>query len=242
MQHSFDVSVAMQVGIPGAVILQHMLYWIEKNAANERHFHEGRYWTYNSAKALNKLFPYLTQKQIYNVLEKLVIGGYLQKGNFGDRALDRTAWYAFTDKGLELMKDCITDGISIADKGQPHALQPESPIDTEWQKVVICYEKNIGLLPAGASGELLISYYEDLGAEVVCKAIEFANKAQARNPWQYLRAILNKWVDLGITTAEKAEAYAKDLDRQIAEAKRYKAAGAAAARERERPAIDGDFY
>ena len=141
MQHSFDVSVAMEVGIPGAVILQHMLYWIEKNAANERHFHEGRYWTYNSAKALNKLFPYLTQKQIYNVLEKLVIGGYLQKGNFGERALDRTAWYAFTDKGLELMKDCITDGISIADKGQPHALQPESPIDTEWQKVVICYEK-----------------------------------------------------------------------------------------------------
>lgn len=239
-QHSFDVSVAMQVGIPGAVILQHMLYWIEKNAANERHFHEGRYWTYNSAKALNKLFPYLTQKQIYNVLEKLVIGGYLQKGNFGERALDRTAWYTFTDKGLELMRDCVTDGISIADKGQPPApMQPESSIDTEWKKVIICYEENIGLIPTGASGELLISYYEDLGADVVCKAIEFTNKAQARNPWQYLRAILNKWVDLGITTVEKAEAYAKDLDRQIAEAKRYKAAGAAA---KERPAIDGDFY
>ena len=239
-QHSFDVSVAMQVGIPGAVILQHMLYWIEKNAANERHFHEGRYWTYNSAKALNKLFPYLTQKQIYNVLEKLVIGGYLQKGNFGERALDRTAWYTFTDKGLELMRDCVTDGISIADKGQPPApLQPESSIDTEWQKVVICYEENIGLIPTGTSGELLISYYEDLGADVVCKAIEFTNKAQARNPWQYLRAILNKWVDLGITTVAKAEADAKDLDRQIAEAKRYKAADAAA---KERPAIDGDFY
>ena len=55
--------------------------------------------------------------------------------------------------------------------------------------------------------------------------------------WIFL--ILNKWVDLGITTVEKAEAYAKDLDRQIAEAKRYKAAGAAA---KERPAIDGDFY
>lgn len=240
-QHTFDVSVAMQVGIPGAVILQHLLFWIEKNAANERHLHDGRYWTYNSAKAFHKFFPYLTQKQIYTTLDKLVLGGYLQKGNFGERALDRTTWYTFTDKGLVLMKNCLADNISITTEDH----KPEQPeadttiVDLEWRKVVVCYEANIGLLPTGTSGDLLVSYYEDLGADVVCKAIEFTNKAQARNPWQYLRAILNKWVDLGITTVEKAEAYAKDLDRQIAEAKRYKAAGAAA---RERPAIDGDFY
>ena len=244
-QHSFDVSVAVEVGIPGAVILQHILFWIEKNAANERHFHEGRYWTYNSAKAFHKFFPYLTPKQIYNALDKLVLGGYLQKGNFGERALDRTTWYTLTDKGIELMKNCITDGISIAKKEQPVTIsmaQPDSPfIDLDWRKVVVCYEKNIGLLPTGTSGELLVSYYEDLGADVVCKAIEFTNEAQARNPWQYLRAILNKWVDMGITTVEKAEAYAKDLDRQIAEAKRYKTVGAAIPT-KERPAIDGDFY
>lgn len=242
-QHSFDVSVAVKVGVPGAIILNHLLFWIEKNAADERHLHDGRYWTYSSAKALCQIFPYFSQKQIYSTLEKLVSSGYLQKGNFNDYCFDRTTWYALTDAGIELMKGSRNPQINLK-KGSTVQPQPEldcSTIDPEWRKVVCCYENNIGLMPIGTSGEIMVSFYEDLGADVVCKAIETTNKAQPRSPWQYLLAVLNKWVENGIDTVEKANAYAKDLERQIGEAKAFKA-GAAAKAAKERPAIDGDFY
>lgn len=240
-QHSFDVSVAVKVGVPGAVILHHLLWWIEKNAADERHLHDGRFWTYSSAKALCQIFPYYSQKQIYSALDKLVASGYLMKGNFNDYCFDRTTWYALTDAGIELLKDSRNPLISIKKGDSAPSEPPTDMIDPEWRKVVCCYESNIGLMPMGTSGELMVSFYEDLGSDVVCKAIETTNKAQPRNPWQYLMAVLNKWVDLNIDTVEKAEAYTKDLERQIGEAKRYKT-NTAGQTIKERPAIDGDFY
>lgn len=113
-------------------------------------------------------------------------------------------------------------------------------VDLEWLKVVRCYEKNIGLIPYGTSGEILTSFYEDLGADVVCKAIEVTNKAGADHPWKYLNAVLNKWVEKEINTVEKAEAYIKDLERRLAESKRRKNGQRDVGGEP--PAIDGKFY
>lgn len=113
-------------------------------------------------------------------------------------------------------------------------------IDSEWLKVVKCYEKNIGLIPHGTSGEILVSFYEDLGADVVCKAIEVTNTASANNPWKYLQAVLNRWVERKIDTVEKAEAYIKDLDRQFEEHKRR--VGGQRSEAGEPPAIKGKFY
>jgi len=101
-------------------------------------------------------------------------------------------------------------------------LEQDDPLlhDPEWKRVVQCYETNIGLIPFGVSGEMLISFVEDLSADVVCKAIEVTNKANPDNPWKYLTAILNKWVKKGINTPEKADAYTKDLERRLALKKR----------------------
>lgn len=93
-------------------------------------------------------------------------------------------------------------------------LEPEE-IDQGWLKVVQAYEKDIGMVPMGSAGDDLQSYYDTLGADVVCKAIEITNKAQASNPWKYLDKVLRKWLDNGINTLEKAEAYNKDLERRI---------------------------
>lgn len=110
-------------------------------------------------------------------------------------------------------------------------------IDPEWMKVVKCYESNIGMVPIGASGEMLVSYMDDLGADVVCKAIEVTNKANANNPFKYLKAVLDKWAELNIKTVEQAEAYCKDLERRLRKAKMQKQPEA-----NEPPAISGDFY
>lgn len=93
-RHSFTPQVAVQVGVNAAVIYQNLLFWIEKNEANNHNFKDGRYWTYNSVAAFAKLFPYFTEKQIRTAIDKLLDAGLIVKGNYSDDRYDRTAWYA----------------------------------------------------------------------------------------------------------------------------------------------------
>ena len=112
-------------------------------------------------------------------------------------------------------------------------------VDPEWLRVIRCYEENIGRAPCGTSGEILASYYDDLGADIVCTAIKATNQAAPDNPWRYLNAILNKWLEQGVDTVEKAEALSKDLERRISNAKKRRENKNGA---NEPPAIQGDFY
>ena len=100
MDHSFNIEHAAKYGIHEAVLISNITFWIEKNKANSRHFHDGRYWTYNSAKAFAELFPYMTVNQIRRALERLVELGILLKGNYNSSAYDRTTWYAFSDQWI----------------------------------------------------------------------------------------------------------------------------------------------
>lgn len=109
MKHIFDVEVAKLYGIQTAVVLENIIYWIEKNKANDIHFHDNDYWTYNSLKAWQELFPYLTKRQIEYALNKLVEEDIIKKGNFNTSALDRTTWYALTEKGRCISQNCFTD-------------------------------------------------------------------------------------------------------------------------------------
>ena len=75
MIHSFDVNIAKKYGVHEAILLNHLNFWIEKNRANDRHYYDGYYWTYSTKKAFAELFPYLTERQVGSVLEKLVDAG-----------------------------------------------------------------------------------------------------------------------------------------------------------------------
>lgn len=101
MEHSFDVALATQHGINAAILFQNILFWINKNKANDKHFHDGRYWTYNSRKAFRELFPYMTDRQIWYALDLLVAAGMLVKGNYNTNGMDHTTWYALGDSGAE---------------------------------------------------------------------------------------------------------------------------------------------
>ena len=92
-RHSFDPEIAAHVGMNAAVIYQNIVRWCEKNAANGKHIHEGRAWTYNSVKAFADLFPYMTQDQIRRALQRLEEAGYVGVGNFNTTPTDRTKWF-----------------------------------------------------------------------------------------------------------------------------------------------------
>ena len=104
MEHSFNTGLAKIVGVEGAVILKHLFYWVQKNYGNNKHFYDGSYWTYNSVRGFSIIFDYLSTKQINRILNNLIKDGYVKTGNYNSNKMDRTMWYAFTEKGIELMK------------------------------------------------------------------------------------------------------------------------------------------
>ena len=102
MTHVFNVEVAVECGINAAIIFQNIGYWCAHSKANGTNAHDGRYWTFNSIKAMRELFPYMTEKQIRKAIDVLLNKDMIVKGNYNERAYDRTIWYALSEKG-ELM-------------------------------------------------------------------------------------------------------------------------------------------
>lgn len=103
MEHSFNTKIAKEYGIEEAIILQHLYFWIEKNKANKKHFHNGRYWTYNSSSAIHEIFDYIPSSTISRKLKNLETKGLILIDNFNDNKYDRTQWFALTDFAEELL-------------------------------------------------------------------------------------------------------------------------------------------
>lgn len=109
MEHQFNVQLAQKYGIEEAILIHNLFFWINKNAANEKHFHDGHYWTYNSQKAFSELFPYMSEDKIQRTLKKLCQSGIIIKGNYNDAKFDKTCWYAFTDNFYTVLQNAGFD-------------------------------------------------------------------------------------------------------------------------------------
>jgi hypothetical protein len=93
MNHSFDVDNAIAYGVCEAIFIENLKFWILKNAANKKHYHDGYYWTYNSLSAFVELFPYWSVSQIRRIIDKLEKEGVILSGNFNLNTYDRTQWH-----------------------------------------------------------------------------------------------------------------------------------------------------
>jgi uncharacterized phage protein (TIGR02220 family) len=130
MKHIFDVEIAKKYGINVAVILENMSYWIKKNEANDKHFYEGKYWTYNSIKAFHEMFPYMSERQISYCLNKMVELGLIEKGNFNKLKYDQTCWYAITDFGNSILQNCQMEETNLSN-GFNAIVKPIPNINTD---------------------------------------------------------------------------------------------------------------
>lgn len=136
MIHSFDVELAKEKGIIIAIMLQSFSFWIKHNEANKKNFHEGRYWTYNSLKALEEIFPYLTKRQIEYNLNKMIEDNIIVKGNFNKNQYDRTNWYTLTDYGKSISHYCEMES-TIMGNGIHSSVKP-IPVNKTINKTIIC--------------------------------------------------------------------------------------------------------
>lgn len=129
MIHAFDTEIANKYGIGEAIILHRMVYYLEKNIANNKHFYDGNYWIYNSVKAWQELFPYLTIDKLRAIFKNLKEKGAIVTGNYNKLSYDRTTWYAIIDfsifetYGINI-KEAIAKNDNFTDeKSQMHVVK-----------------------------------------------------------------------------------------------------------------------
>ena len=105
MRHAFNTDLAEKYGIEKALIIDYFAYWVVENMRNERNFHEGRYWVFNSASALSEKFHYISRRTMNQKLQELETDGILISGNFNKNKFDRTKWYSFKDEYAWLLDE-----------------------------------------------------------------------------------------------------------------------------------------
>lgn len=105
MRHAFNTDLAEKYGIEKALIIDYFAYWVVENMRNERNFHDGRYWVFNSASALSEKFHYISRRTMNQKLQELETDGILISGNFNKNKFDRTKWYSFRDEYAWLLDE-----------------------------------------------------------------------------------------------------------------------------------------
>jgi uncharacterized phage protein (TIGR02220 family) len=100
LTYQFNVGHAQLFGLDEAIMLNNMIFWIEKNKANGRNYHDDHFWTFNSSRAFQELFPFWSQDHIKRLLRKMEEKGVIMSGVYNDLPYDRTKWYTLTNETL----------------------------------------------------------------------------------------------------------------------------------------------
>ena len=116
MMYQFDVRVAMEYGVEEAVLIQNIYFWVKHNEVNNTNFHDGRYWTFNSAKAFTEFFPFWNELKIKRMLKKLEEKGALLTGNYNKIPYDRTKWYTLSDKLYSIVNDGLSQSAKLTNE------------------------------------------------------------------------------------------------------------------------------
>ena len=116
-EHHFNIETAKKYGVNKAILLYNLSYWLDHNKANKTNIHKYKgkkyYWTYNSARAFEKLFPYFNKRSITRWLRELEEDEIIISGEFNKTKYDRTKWY--TMEGYSISQN----GKWVGQNGQP---------------------------------------------------------------------------------------------------------------------------
>lgn len=138
--HSFDPVDAEKYGILEAILLANIRWWTAKNKANKKHFYDGKYWTYNSAKAYSELFPYASQQQIQRALKSLEQAKMIVIGNYNTNPYNHTKWYAINgfwddyDSSNLINREVNTDQPSNTDINTDTIVRQGNPLFEQFWK------------------------------------------------------------------------------------------------------------
>lgn len=101
-------TLAKEIGLNEALVLQQINYWIEINKKTGKNFYDGKYWVYNSMKNWQENdFDYMSFSTIKRTFSNLEKEGYILSSNYNSDPRDQTKWYSINEKRLEELYDEI---------------------------------------------------------------------------------------------------------------------------------------
>ena len=204
MKYSFDPIIAKYYGVDGAIVIENLYFWIMKNKANDKNYFDGEYWTYNSVKAFEELFPFWSKRQIERILKNLENEGAIKTGNYNKLQYDRTKWYALNQTVLsiyangEMEKTEWRNGNNQTGKPIPYNKPVDKPIDKPYKEKK---EKS-----RTALDEIINTYTSNLELKETLQDFLKMRKAQKKVMTdRALKTLLNKLDTLATTDEEKIE-------------------------------------
>lgn len=114
--HSFSVALASQIGLNETILLGHLYHWCIGNSDNKDMIKDGYIWVYLSRKKMCSVYPYFTENIIKYTINKLSEKEYIKIANYNKLAIDKTNWYALTDKAYNLYGTSISELTNVGEK------------------------------------------------------------------------------------------------------------------------------
>ena len=184
--YHFDTEDANNYGVEAAIILYNLCFWIKHNKANDKHFHKGRYWTYNSTKAFTDLFPFWSYQKIGRLLRSLETDGVIVSDNFNKAGFDKTKWYSV------LKSACLDSNAPLIKSEQPIPdSKPDSKLNNkklskksfgEYQNVKLTDEQYCKLLDEYGETKLH-DMIERMSSYIEIHGTKYKNFAAAIKNW-----------------------------------------------------------
>lgn len=98
-------SLATVFGSDKALIIQQVRFWMDINSKDpskhHTHYHDGRWWTYNTIEQWEDTFPWLRERTILRLFGSLADEGILLKANLHKDPRNRTLWYSIDFNRLD---------------------------------------------------------------------------------------------------------------------------------------------
>lgn len=112
---TFDVDLALAIGLNGAIVVAQILYWMDINQRDGKNLIDGRYWVYNTYEEWHIQFPFWSVRTIKTIFQSLEDLGLLRVGRFNKLNLDRTKWYTVDEEVVfRLCNSCTMDSANLA--------------------------------------------------------------------------------------------------------------------------------
>lgn len=152
---SCRMDIAAKYGADAAIFINNIVYWTLKNQAENRNYHDGRYWTFGTVTGFAKLYPLWSEPQIKRIIAKCRDAGILLVGDFNEDRRDRTRWYSPSDEILAL----YDDGIDVPSKVRNRKMQSTESSVTSDEIGKCIYSKQVAtkvdippIVPQGTTG------------------------------------------------------------------------------------------
>ena len=100
--------LACEIGLNESIILLQFEFW----QSISDHYHEDKYWFYNSMHEIRETFRFWSVETIKRTVASIVKRRFVFTGNFNKSKFDKTTWYSLNFEELAKLKSIRIDGLT----------------------------------------------------------------------------------------------------------------------------------